>query len=193
MAEIHRSNFGTGIQSINEIRHEKGLNPLDDPMADEHFIPLNMIPLSQANAPKPDPQGGSQDAKQPGLPPVGDGETPADPTKEMEAKKQEAERLQAAEYLLGETLARMERIQANEALRASREAKTFINRLEVFFDKHREVMREAVSRPLALVALCGGHTTDLDTSSSPIIPAMPLTACCRRPSATLRSCPIRWL
>jgi len=45
-AEYYRVMFGIGGLSINEIREKEEKDPLDAEFADEHFIPLNMAPLS---------------------------------------------------------------------------------------------------------------------------------------------------
>jgi hypothetical protein len=40
--------FGTGAMSINEIREKEDWDPIDEPYADEHFVPINnMVPLSK--------------------------------------------------------------------------------------------------------------------------------------------------
>lgn len=45
-SEYYRVMFGVGALSINEIREKEEKDPLDKEFADEHFVPLNMAPLS---------------------------------------------------------------------------------------------------------------------------------------------------
>jgi HK97 family phage portal protein len=156
MAELHRTYFGFGAQSINEIRHEAGMNPLTDANADEHFVPMNMVPLSKAGdiMNKPNPAGGNpiDDAK-PGMPPIGDGVTPADPLKQ--SKDDRAEQL--AKGILEETFTRLARIASNEAIRAAKEPRTFLNKLDTFWEKHIPTAREAFAKPCEL---CGIELDD---------------------------------
>ena len=45
-AEFYSKLFNVGVMTQNEIRMKEDLNPNPDPMADELFVPLNMVPLS---------------------------------------------------------------------------------------------------------------------------------------------------
>ena len=47
-SNVDRTLFAIGAKSINEVRQGHRMNPLADPNADEHFVPLNMTPLSKA-------------------------------------------------------------------------------------------------------------------------------------------------
>jgi hypothetical protein len=38
--------FNIGSMSQNDIRDKEDMDPIDDPLADEYFVPMNMIPLS---------------------------------------------------------------------------------------------------------------------------------------------------
>jgi HK97 family phage portal protein len=52
--------FGIGKYSINDLRSIDNENPVDDPMADEHFVSYNMIPISKADGTvmlRPEPTG----------------------------------------------------------------------------------------------------------------------------------------
>jgi len=56
-SEFYSKMFMIGAISINEIREKENLNPIDG--GDEHFVPLNMVPLSMAEevmAPEPAPE-----------------------------------------------------------------------------------------------------------------------------------------
>lgn len=44
--EAHKNGFMTGSLSPNDILEMENRNPSDNPMADERFVPMNMIPLS---------------------------------------------------------------------------------------------------------------------------------------------------
>jgi len=44
---FYKSMFGIGAMSINEIRGKEDMDPAPHPFADEYFVPLNMVPLSQ--------------------------------------------------------------------------------------------------------------------------------------------------
>jgi HK97 family phage portal protein len=46
-AAFYRAMFGIGAMSINEIRDKEDMDPASHPFADEYFVPLNMVPLSQ--------------------------------------------------------------------------------------------------------------------------------------------------
>jgi HK97 family phage portal protein len=227
LSQEHRTNFTIGKQSINEMRHERGDNRLDDPNADEHFVPLNMVPLSKAgdvadalisrhkdpmgspvggnpHESRPDMPSGGGDGKQPAMPGGQEGGRPqkqsgqpkaesgeisavngdpspllpqplaaADP---MEQDLQQVNRVIAGalaeqirdgvanqlatldvEKIVAETLSRFERLEANEALRAAKEPKTFLSRLDAFYAQHTERLGEALERPVrALVMLRSG-------------------------------------
>lgn len=43
---LYRAMFQVGAISPNDIREKEDLDPISDPMADEYFVPLNMVPLS---------------------------------------------------------------------------------------------------------------------------------------------------
>lgn len=45
-AEYYRIMFNIGTLSINEIRDKEEKDPLDNEFANEHFVPLNMVPIS---------------------------------------------------------------------------------------------------------------------------------------------------
>jgi len=227
-SQEHRTNFSTGKQSINEMRHERGDNRLDDPNADEHYVPMNMVPLSLANefakatiarakAPTSNPIGGDNREAPPGMPSGGgDGVQPGDangqdggrPESPLDAKPQAnggaSQQLSAdtsaacgfttsadisreispetqigsqlalieAEAVVAATLARLERVEANEALRAAKDPKTFLARLDTFYGKHVETLREALERPVRTVVLlrdgplAGGATTDIEVDNT---------------------------
>jgi ubiquinone/menaquinone biosynthesis C-methylase UbiE len=64
--------FNIGSMSQNDIRDKEDMDPIDDPLADEYFVPMNMIPLSMVqeyllkntdkavSEPKPTGAGGNQ-------------------------------------------------------------------------------------------------------------------------------------
>jgi len=192
MAQEHRTNFAVGKQSINEMRHERGDNRLDDPNADEHFVPLNMVPLSLASefakaviakgkTPTQNPDGGDPSEEKPGGVPDGSG-FPGSPTEPEGGRPKNEEgggelganriasqlALLEAEAIVAETLRRMDRIEANEATRAAKDPKTFLSRLDAFYAKHVETIREALERPVRTSVLlrdgplAGGLATDCE-------------------------------
>jgi HK97 family phage portal protein len=58
-ANLYRALFNVGGLSINQILAKEEMDPIDDEFADEHWVPMNMIPLSlvkeylEKNAGKP--------------------------------------------------------------------------------------------------------------------------------------------
>jgi HK97 family phage portal protein len=44
--EFYSKMFGTGAYSINQILEKEDVDPIDHPFANEHFVPMNMVPLS---------------------------------------------------------------------------------------------------------------------------------------------------
>jgi HK97 family phage portal protein len=46
-ARFYQIMFNIGGMSINDILEKENMDPLKDKMADEHFVPLNMVPLSK--------------------------------------------------------------------------------------------------------------------------------------------------
>lgn len=167
-ANEHRTNFAIGKQSINEMRHERGDNRLDDPNADEHFVPLNMVPLSLANefakaviakqtTPTSNPAGGDHGESNPNQPPGGgDGVTPGEPNAQPGGRpaggtasdSSSGLALLETEAIVAETIQRMNRIEANELTRAAKEPKTFMAAVERFYRSHAERMHEALERPV---------------------------------------------
>ena len=55
-AEFYGKMFNIGAMSINEIRGKEDLNPDPDPLADEKFVPSNMMPLSKVGEKKDETQ-----------------------------------------------------------------------------------------------------------------------------------------
>lgn len=59
----NREMFAMGAKSVNEVRLQFGLNPIDDPNADKHFIPVNNLAaledLGTLPAPETDPDEGT--------------------------------------------------------------------------------------------------------------------------------------
>lgn len=147
---FYRELFGIGALTINDILRLEDRNPIGKD-GDIRFVPLNMVPLEVAAA-GPQPKPASEPPKtSPATPPT----PPADVPPEAPAKQAagNGEALKAAEAVVAETLRRMERIEANEALRAAKEPKTFIARLDTFYPKHVETMREALAGPLRTTLL----------------------------------------
>lgn len=156
-ANYHRTMLGVGVESIDEARIAEGMNPLDMPMSDEHFVPLNMVPLSQAGAGQQAPS-----EPPPGSPPVGDGVTPSNPTQpkaheepDTEGKLEKAR--SAAEAVLSETIARMERIEANAVLRAAKDPAKFLTSVDGFYLKHLDTLTDAIRLPTESVEASGGR------------------------------------
>ena len=77
-----------------------------------------------------------------------------------------------AEAVVADTLRRLERIEANEALRAAKEPRTFLARLDTFYVAHVERLREALDRPMRTVVLlrdgplAGGAATDIEVDNA---------------------------
>lgn len=163
-ANYHRTMLAAGIECINEARRAEGMNELDAPNANEHFVPLNMVPLSKASDPDwrgSKGSGGADNEPKPGAPTGGDGQTPADPVADEPPQKQTAddqgdERLRkSAEAHVAETLKRMERVEANAVSRFAKEPATFLSNVDAFFGEQAAKLREALSRPVELAILAG--------------------------------------
>lgn len=163
LSKWYRTMFMIGYYSINDICSEEGCNQVEGPNADEHFVPLNMVPLSKATDPdwvkgsKPQP-GGSE--PKPKSPSVGDGETPSEPKAES---SHGGEAIKAAEAVLADVLCRMERIEANAATRAARTPTKFLSSLDAFYEKHVGTIREAIALPVAAIEAVGGGPLDIST------------------------------
>jgi len=184
-----RTLFSVGAMSVNEIRHEEGMNRLDQPEADMHFVPLNMVPLDKASEMglKPSPTGGDPNNGKPGAPTGGDGVTPGEfqpAIGEKEAKQAAVTGAEAlhtvaplvannlallqAEVVVADTLIRMGRIEANEDLKAARDPKTFLPRIDAFYEGHVSMMKDALEAPVKAVVLlregpyAGGLSADIE-------------------------------
>ena len=144
-SNVDRTLFAIGAKSINEVRQGHRMNPLADPNADEHFVPLNMTPLSKATDPEwvfRKGAGGTAAApnapsNSDGKPPVGkmgarvqgpgagdDALSPLLPGEGQGVRASAPSALTAAAAALAEVLTRMERIEARAALRAARPPRT---------------------------------------------------------------------
>ncbi len=159
-ASYHRALFGIGVESINEIRAAEGKNPLDDPKADEHFVPLNMVPLGRAGEAAPAKPGDPV----PKAPPVGDGKTPADPgpvgdrdPNDGLAASEHSQALAAAEAVLRETQLRLSRVAANAVLRTTSTPGRFLERMGVALARSAERYREGMRRPAENYVAAGGR------------------------------------
>jgi len=64
-AEFYRKLWHLGAMSINEIREKEDMDPIDN--GDEHFVPMNMVPLSKIDEFMDKRQEGSNEPK-PGVP-----------------------------------------------------------------------------------------------------------------------------
>jgi HK97 family phage portal protein len=189
LSSQHRIDFAIGKKSVNEMRHESGDNQLDEPWANEHFVPLNMVPLSKAGEMglKGNPAGGDPEKPMPAAPAIADGVQPAMPNGQDGGRPEKqgkrgagsGERgaseelgtqlaLLEAEAVIAETFRRLSRIEANEALRAAKEPQTFAARIEKFYLGHVDTLREALTRPVRTAVLlrdgplCGGLATDTE-------------------------------
>ena len=191
-SQEHRTNFAVGKQSVNEMRHERGDNRLEIPEADEHFVPMNMVPLSmaaevakalvaKAKMPTGNPTGGDNSEAVPGMPSGGgdgvqpgaaNGQDGGRPENQAKAEVGSQLALIEAEAIVADTLQRLERMEANEALRAAKEPRTFLSRLDTFYVTHVERLREALERPMRTVVLlrdgplAGGAATDIEVDNA---------------------------
>lgn len=162
-AGFYRTMFGIGVYSVNDIRHKEGENPIEHPNADERFVPLNMVPLSKATEEKPAP--GSQEPK-PGAPPVGDGVTPAEPNGDTGGRGELAKAREAAEAVLQETLSRMERIEENAVIRATKDPAKFLSVVDAFYAKHHDTLLSAIRLQAGAVEAAGGRAYVDSTSDA---------------------------
>lgn len=100
----------------------------------------------------------------------GTDETPPATEEEQQAFQRVGDQLALieAETIVADTLQRLERMEANEALRAAKEPRTFLARLDTFYVAHVERLREALDRPVRTMVLlrdgplAGGLTTDCE-------------------------------
>lgn len=63
-AEYYRIMFNVGAMSIDEIREKESWDPIGVEFSSEHFVPLNMAPLSMLREMLKNTQGGTTDASQ---------------------------------------------------------------------------------------------------------------------------------
>lgn len=175
-----RTLFMIGVLSVNDIRHEHGLNPIEDDNADEYFVPLNMVPLSKATdlewikGKGGNAQNSDGKTPKPGAPPGGDGSTSAQPGTEPVPKEPGglAGPLAAAEAVLADALNRMEQIEVNAVLRAAKNPAKFLQTLDSFYAKHAETIRETIELPAAAVRAVGGldfHGLSLSRSLDAVV------------------------
>lgn len=165
LAEWFKTMFMIGGLSVNEIRADQGQDPLSDPNADEHFVPLNLVPLSKATDLEwVKGNGGGNNSEKPGGVPGGDGVTSGDAT--MVTEPVSTEGLTAAHAMVSDTFARMCKIEANAVIRAAKSPDTFIESLESFWVKHRARMIESMGGPTRVVyAMNGNNATDADAAT----------------------------
>lgn len=151
--------FMIGGLSVNEIRGDQGQDPLSEPNADEHFVPLNMVPLSKAtDAEWVKGKGGENNDEKPGGVPGGDGVTPNDAT--MAAKPSTDETIALAKVVIDDTFRRMSRIEANAANRAARQPETFTASLDKFWPAHRDRLIDALTLPMKILASLQGFVSN---------------------------------
>lgn len=167
LSQWYRTMFSIGYYSINEIRHEQGLNPLEEEAADEHFVPLNMTPLSKALEDKPAPAPAFGNPPKPGAIPGGDGETPAEPGGNEGGRPKNGEEKNAAihamDELMADTIRRMMAHEHAAALRAAKEPRTFLDSLTEFYQGHVERLRDALRLPLRAFLTAGGTLEPCNT------------------------------
>lgn len=168
LAEWLKAMFMIGVFSDNEIRSDLGYDKLDDPNADEHFVPLNMVPLSKATDPDwvKRGSGGVNNEENPGGVPGGDGVTPGDATMKPTANSGDNISKELDEVLAINKIAiecdfrRMSRIEANAAKRAAKHPDTFIASLEKFWPLHRDRLIDAISLSFRTHAAIQGYVCD---------------------------------
>jgi len=139
-SEVARNNVASGIWSPNEGRQEQGMNPVDDPAADEHYIQMNMTTLAIA-AKEPEPPA-PPPATEPPKPDESD--APDDADESDDAKPDESTsaslyrvRNRKVFLLTTQRLCRMEADRAAKAGAKSNEA------LRSFYARHRTHLTEA--------------------------------------------------
>jgi HK97 family phage portal protein len=196
MSAYYRTMFSIGYYSLNEIREEEGEAPINDPNADEHFVPLNMVPLSKATDPewvKGKIGGGANQEPRPGGVHPGDGESPSDPgTEEQPLPKQQAaeerkEMLAAAVAIFSSACTRIAALERNEAVRASKDPSTFLTRMDAFYPKHERRLREVWEMPIRAVKAAGGDILDLDAMVAAHLAGL------RNKILLAAECPADWL
>lgn len=136
-SEVARNNVASGIWSPNEGRQEQGMNPVDDPAADEHYIQMNMTTLAiAAKEPEPPPP--------PAAPPASEPPKPDEPDEPDDAKPDESN--SAALYRIRHRkvfLATAERLCRMETDRTAKAAAKGVEALRSFYAKHRTHLTEA--------------------------------------------------
>ena len=160
LAEWFKSMFMIGDLSINEIRADQGQDPLPDPNANEHFIPMNMVPLSKATDPNwvKSSGGGANNDEKPGGVPGGDGVTSGDAT--MAPQVNVGEAIRHAKAGIQIAFHRMSRIEANAANRAAKHPETFTASIEKFWPAHRDRVIDALTLPMKTLASLQGFVAD---------------------------------
>jgi HK97 family phage portal protein len=141
---FYREMFGIGVLNQNTILELEDMNPIG-PLGDVRYVPMNIQPIEQANAPKPpsEPPAGPP-------PPNSPVQTPApDPSPTAPDLSPTAGR----RLLLADVFDRLGRKEANEARRAAKNPARFLAWMDGFYPAFEGTLATAL-RPVA--AVCGG-------------------------------------
>lgn len=136
--EQEKVDLATGVRSVNEVRIARGLNPLNNPQADYHWIPVNNLAALETMG---------QVAPEPAITLDPDTETEEDPTLKIAP-----EAIEAVRSALAEPISRMLRMECKEVRKAAK-SERFDVWADEFYRKHIMRMRDACGPTLDLVSL----------------------------------------
>lgn len=144
-----KEDLATGVRSINEIRIERGLNPIPDAYADKHWVPTNNLQaLEDMGKTKPEPAVE--------LDP--DTATEEDPLAVRSALEIEPAEV-AARGVLKDVLGRMVRREC-KALRRAAKRHDFHEWLDTFYPGHSEFVAEATGMACHMAGAVIGREVD---------------------------------
>lgn len=138
--EANVMEFMHGKLTPNEWRAQDNLNPLDSKYGDEHFVPLNLVPLSKLDEmlnaqSKPQPSSSERNGVKP-KEPTNPKSAPATP------KKNSA--IDAANEALAATKRRLLAVEVNALRLAAKHPDRFLDKVEDFYAKHRVNVYDAI-------------------------------------------------
>lgn len=154
-AEFYKSLFGTAGVSANEIRAKENLNPIEG--GDQHFVPLNMVPLNMAASGElQDDDDGGRSTRTRGHTPQAQGRTQrVSAERAMEIRRRLRQRYEglyrdAGERIVSADVREVRKIveaSLPEGGRAKRTVPELLDKLEAFYESHRTFVIRALRAP----------------------------------------------
>lgn len=130
--------FMHGSLTLNEWRAQENMNPVDSKYGDEHFVPLNLVPLDKIEEVQKAPE------TQPPVKPPSKNESPPD-GKSAPPKPRQNKAALAATAAIMQAQRRMMAIEINALHRAAKHPESFIGRVDNFYAKHEQTCLDALA------------------------------------------------